>query len=88
MTPRRKRMMLVLLIVLGVAAAVALTMNAFRGNLVYFYSPSQIGTVEKVHERNLRLGGLVEQGSVRLPDRPGLGLNIDFADWKKRFPYN
>jgi L-alanine-DL-glutamate epimerase-like enolase superfamily enzyme len=31
---------------------------------------------------------LVEKGAVRLPDRPGLGLNIDFADWKKRFPYN
>jgi len=30
----------------------------------------------------------VEKGMVMLPDRPGLGLTMDFADWKKRFPYN
>jgi galactonate dehydratase len=30
----------------------------------------------------------VEKGMVKLPDRPGLGLTMDFADWKKRFPYN
>lgn len=30
----------------------------------------------------------VEKGMVRLPDRPGLGLEMDFADWKRRFPYN
>ncbi len=76
MTPRRKRMMLVLLIVLGVGAAAALTLNAFRGNLVYFYSPSQLGTVEKVHERNLRLGGLVEKGSVK---READGLTVHFT---------
>lgn len=30
----------------------------------------------------------VEKGHVQLPDRPGLGLELDFADWKRRFPYN
>lgn len=79
MTPRRRRMMLVLLIVLGVAAAAALTLNAFRGNLVYFYSPSQLATVEKVHERNLRLGGLVEEGSVRR-DADGLTVHFKVTD--------
>ncbi len=85
MTPRRKRMMLVLLIVLGVAAAAALTMNAFRGNLVYFYSPSQLGTVEKVHERNLRLGGLVEQGSVKR-EADGLTVHFMVTDTVKTVP--
>lgn len=75
MTPRRQRMMLVVLVLLGVGTAVALTLNAFRGNMVYFYGPSQLDKVEKAHERNLRLGGLVEQGSVK---REGDGLTVHF----------
>jgi galactonate dehydratase len=27
-------------------------------------------------------------GHVSLPERPGLGLSVDFAEWRKRFPYN
>lgn len=75
MTPRRRRLMIVLLILLAVGVAAALTLNAFRGNLVFFYGPSQLAGVEKVHERNLRLGGLVEQGSVKREDD---GLTVHF----------
>lgn len=75
MTPRRRRLMIVLLILLAVGVAAALTLNAFRGNMVFFYGPSQLEGVEKVHERNLRLGGLVEQGSVK---REGDGLTVRF----------
>ena len=42
MTPRRRRMMLVGLIVLGVGAAVAFALTAFQENLLYFYSPSDV----------------------------------------------
>ena len=42
MTPRRRRMMLVGLIVLGVGAAVAFALTAFQDNLLYFYSPSDV----------------------------------------------
>ena len=31
---------------------------------------------------------LVVNGTVQLPDTPGLGIKMDFGDWKKRFPYN
>ena len=31
---------------------------------------------------------LVVNGTVQLPDTPGLGVKMDFGDWKKRFPYN
>lgn len=79
MTPRRRRLMIVLLILLAVGVAAALTLNAFRGNLVFFYGPSQLEGVEKVHERNLRLGGLVEQGSVRRED-DGLTVHFNVTD--------
>lgn len=79
MMPRRRRLMLVLLILLAVGVAVALTLNAFRGNMVYFYGPSQLAGVEKVHERNLRLGGLVEQGSIKRED-DGLTVHFNVTD--------
>ena len=56
---------------LGIASA--LVLNAFQSNLVFFFSPSQIAANEAPRERSFRVGGLVEEGSVkrdaRRPDR-------------------
>ena len=69
MKPKRKRLMVVLLGLLGVGAAVALTLTAFQDNLVFFYSPSDVQAKAIPSERRFRLGGLVEENSVtRLPD--------------------
>jgi cytochrome c-type biogenesis protein CcmE len=54
-------------IVAGVAAsgvAVALVLNAFRTNLVFFFTPSQVAAHEAPNGRTFRIGGLVETGSV------------------------
>ena len=50
------------LLVLG--AAVALVLNAFNKNLVFFYSPTQIAAQEAPQGRTFRLGGLVQAGTV------------------------
>jgi cytochrome c-type biogenesis protein CcmE len=65
MTPKRKRLWLLVgsLGVLGVA--VALVLNALNDNLVFFYSPSQVAEKHIASERRFRLGGLVEAGSVK-----------------------
>jgi len=44
--------------------------------------------MERLHELTGGTLPRVVKGHVRLPDTPGLGLKMDFADWKKRFPYN
>lgn len=76
MTPRRKRLMLAAS-ALGVAAvAVALLVNAFRSNLVFFYSPSDIATQQQPRDRTFRLGGLVETGSVK---RQSDGVSVRFV---------
>ena len=64
MTPKRKRLWLLLasLGVLGVAATLVLT--ALNDNLVFFYSPTQIAEKKIPPERRFRMGGLVEAGSV------------------------
>lgn len=49
----------------ALAVVSALVLNAFRSNLVFFFSPSQIAAKEAPLERGFRLSGLVEQGSVR-----------------------
>jgi cytochrome c-type biogenesis protein CcmE len=76
MKPRHKRLALIVagLAALGVAAA--LILNAFRSNLVFFYSPSQIAKQEAPQGRPFRIGGLVQAGSVqRQPD----GVTVRFA---------
>jgi len=65
MTPKRKRLYLLLgsLGVLGIAAA--LVLSALNDNLVFFYSPSQVAEKHPAPERRFRLGGLVEAGTVK-----------------------
>ena len=67
MTPRRRRMMLVGLIVLGVGAAVAFALTAFQDNLLYFYSPSDVVAGKAPTDRVFRVGGMVPEGSFTRP---------------------
>lgn len=66
MTPRRKkRMLFVAFLVVGVGATVALGLNAFHHNLMYFYSPSQIAAGKAPVGHLFRVGGIVKKGSVK-----------------------
>jgi cytochrome c-type biogenesis protein CcmE len=67
MTPRRRRMMLVGLIVLGVGAAVAFALTAFQENLLYFYTPSDVSAGKAPTGKAFRLGGMVPEGSFKRP---------------------
>ena len=65
MTPRRRRMVLVGLIVLGVGAATAFALTAFKDNLLYYYPPTDVTAGKAPTDRVFRLGGMVEEGSVK-----------------------
>jgi cytochrome c-type biogenesis protein CcmE len=75
MKPRHKRMAMIAggLAALGIAAA--LVLNAFRENLVFFFSPSQVLANEAPQGRMFRIGGMVETGSLK---RQGDGLTVRF----------
>jgi cytochrome c-type biogenesis protein CcmE len=61
---------------LGVLAiASALVLNAFRSNLVFFFSPSQVVANEAPRGKAFRIGGLVEVGSLKRADD---GLTVRF----------
>jgi len=83
MTPKRKRLWLLVgsLCVLG--AAVALVLSALSDNLVFFYSPTQMAEKHPGPDRRLRIGGLVEQGSVK---KDGQEVRFIVTDLKKTVP--
>ena len=65
MTPRQKRMATVAAILVGVGIATAFALQAFEKNMLYYYSPTQILAGEAPDTRSIRVGGLVENGSVK-----------------------
>ena len=65
MTPRQKRMATVAAILVGVGIATAFALQAFQKNLLYYYSPTQILAGEAPASRSIRVGGLVQDGSVQ-----------------------
>jgi cytochrome c-type biogenesis protein CcmE len=76
MKPRTRRGLAIAagLATLGVASM--LVLNAFQSNLVFFFSPSQIAANEAPRDRSFRIGGLVEEGSLK---RDGQSLTVNFV---------
>lgn len=75
MKPRHKRLAIIVSAVVGLTLAALFVMNAFRSNLVFFFSPTEVLAGKAPVDKVFRLGGMVETGSVRKsPD----GLKSDF----------
>lgn len=71
-----KRLLLIGGAVAVVGAGVALMLSAFNDNLVFFYSPMQVAANEAPQGRTFRMGGMVDEGSVRrLED----GVTVQFG---------
>jgi cytochrome c-type biogenesis protein CcmE len=80
MTPRRKRLAIIAGLLAAVVAITALVLNAFRSNLVFFYSPTQVAQHEAPQDRTFRIGGMVVKGSLR---RDGLDCRFTVTDFAK-----
>lgn len=85
MKPRHKRLAIILVSVAGLTAASLFVLNAFRSNLVFFYSPTEVLEGKAPVDRTFRLGGMVEKGSVQ---RSADGLKVSFVvtDMHQRVP--
>lgn len=83
MKPRHKRLILIVggVAVLGVAAM--LVLNAFRSNLVFFYTPTQIAKGEAPKNKAFRIGGLVKVGSLT---RDGITAHFIVTDTSQETP--
>ena len=65
MTRRTNRLLITSIAALILGLAGWLMLNALRDNIVFFYSPGEL-TSQMKDGRQLRLGGLVEEGSVQI----------------------
>jgi cytochrome c-type biogenesis protein CcmE len=75
MTRKRRRLYAVLAGMGALGLAAFLVLSAFGDNLVFFYSPSDLTTKHVPFERQLRIGGLVEEHSVQ---HAADGKSVDF----------
>lgn len=85
MKPRHQRLIAIVAGVALIAIAAALVLNAFRGNIVFFFSPSEVAANQAPQKGDFRIGGMVEKGSVK---RTSDGLTVRFVvtDTAKSIP--
>jgi cytochrome c-type biogenesis protein CcmE len=85
MKPRHRKLALIVLVVAALGIAVALVLNAFNSNLVFFFSPTQVANGEAPTSRAFRIGGLVEAGSI-WREADGLTTRFVVTDTAKSMP--
>ncbi len=83
MKPRHLRLAVAGGVLLAVGGIAALVFNAFQSNMVFFYSPTQVGAKEAPLDRTFRIGGLVKEGSVQ---RDGVNVHFVVTDTAKSVP--
>jgi cytochrome c-type biogenesis protein CcmE len=76
MKRRHKRIVFIVVSLAALGLATYLVLGAFRQNLVFFFSPTQIATKEAPVNKTFRVGGLVEKNSLKTE---GDGLTIRFT---------
>ncbi len=77
---RKQRLIIVLFIVLGTSAAVALITKALSSNLNLFYEPTRIENGEAPLDKKIRVGGMVVEGSVKR-DSESLTVYFEVTDY-------
>ncbi len=85
MKPRHKRIAMVAGGLTALAVAAGLVLTAFQQNLVFFFTPSQVAANEAPQGKTFRIGGMVENGSVK---RQSDGVTVHFivTDTAKSIP--
>jgi cytochrome c-type biogenesis protein CcmE len=84
--PRHTRLVIILTVLLCAGAAAALTLAGLSQKVTYYYSPSDIKAKAMgllVEKKNIRLGGLVEEGSIKREGEKGLDLTFTVTDLKE-----
>ena len=83
MKRRHKRIAFIVVGLAGLGVAAYLVASAFRNNLVFFFSPTQVAAKEAPLGRTFRIGGLVQDGSLK---RDGLTASFVVTDTAANIP--
>lgn len=79
MKPKHQRLAFILFSVGFLCAATLLALQAFRDNIVFFYTPTELSELADASPSLVRIGGLVESGSVK---QNGKHLMFSLTDGK------
>jgi cytochrome c-type biogenesis protein CcmE len=83
--PKHQRMVLVILAFVAVLGAVLLAMWGLKDRAAYFYTPADVAAGKANAGKGMRLGGMVERGSVRR-DVDGVTTRFIVEDGEARVP--
>ena len=76
MKRRHKRIAFIVIALVSLSVAAFLVLSAFQNNLVFFFSPTQVAAKEAPIDRTFRIGGLVQEGTLK---READGLTVHFT---------
>ena len=85
MKPKNQRLVLLTAALLAVLVAVLLAMWGLRDRASYFFTPADIAAGKATEGQPMRLGGMVQQGSVR-HDPDGVTIRFVLTDGKATTP--
>ena len=85
MKKRHKRAVFIFACLAAIGLATWLVLGAFRNNLVFFFSPTQIATKEAPVGKTFRIGGLVQDGTLKR-DNDGLTIRFTVTDTANTIP--
>jgi cytochrome c-type biogenesis protein CcmE len=85
MKPKNQRLVLVAAAIVAVLAAVLLAMWGLKDRAAYFYTPADITAGRAADGKAIRLGGMVEKGSVRR-EADGVTIRFIVTDGDARTP--
>ena len=83
MKRRHKRITFILVGLAGLGLAAYLVASAFRNNLVFFFSPTDVAAKKAPVGRTFRIGGLVQEGTLK---RDGLNTQFIVTDTVANVP--
>lgn len=81
MKPKNQRLVLVVAAICAVLLAVLLAMAGLKDRAAYFYTPADIAEGKAVAGQGIRLGGMVEVGTLR-HEKDGVTINFVMTDGK------
>jgi len=85
MKRRHRRIAFIIVGLAGLGIATFLVASAFRNNLVFFFSPTQVAAKEAPVNRTFRVGGLVQNGTLQR-DNDGLTVRFVVTDTAANVP--
>lgn len=85
MKPRQKRFMFIAIGLAAISVAVGLVLYSLRGNVNLYFTPTQVFNKEAPVGKSFRIGGLVEEGSIKR-EKDGLSVSFVITDTVKSLP--